>query len=306
MTPHELHVLPDSTHTAAQNMAHDFLLLNRYPDVNALRIRHYGWIRPAFTFGMSQTYNYALSEVPDPSAEICRRPTGGGVVNHLEDWTYSLVIPASHPLARSQPSESYRSIHECIACSMQEQGMDVILNFASPEHAAPSVCFEKPEVYDIVLRNLPTKVAGALKNAQKRAICYKAPSGDLLCQISTGPIFTTTLSSRFPDSLVQKPALDPGLIGTCRRKNSSSSVSSRKNGTRDVDLAASSVPFQSQLNNAWPVSSLPRKCEISVNQWQEPIQQMNGFRRTNARSPPSGNFVSISHPQNGDIIGHGS
>ena len=166
MTPQELHVLPDSTQTAAQNMAHDFLLLNRYPDVNALRIRHYDWIRPAFTFGMSQTYNYALSEVSDSSAEICRRPTGGGVVNHLEDWTYSLVIPASHPLARSQPSESYRSVHDCIVSSMHEQGVEVILNFASPEHTAPSVCFEKPEVYDIVLRNLPTKVAGA---AQKRS-----------------------------------------------------------------------------------------------------------------------------------------
>ncbi len=166
MTTHELHVLPDSSHTAAQNMAHDFLLLNRYPEVDALRIRHYDWIRPAFTFGMSQTYNYALSEITVPGAEICRRPTGGGVVNHLEDWTYALVIPASHSLARSQPSDSYRAVHECIISSMEAQGADVILNFASPENATPSVCFEKSEVYDIVLTNLPTKVAGA---AQKRS-----------------------------------------------------------------------------------------------------------------------------------------
>lgn len=162
----ELHVLPDASHTAAQNMAHDFLLLNRYEPVDALRIRHYNWIRPAYTFGMSQSYTYACSEISDPSAEICRRPTGGGVVNHLEDWTYSLVIPASHVLARSQPADSYRSIHECIVAAMEVQGAKVLLNLASPDKKTPSVCFEKSEVYDIVLNNRPIKVAGA---AQKRS-----------------------------------------------------------------------------------------------------------------------------------------
>lgn len=165
---HQLHVLPDSTHTAAQNMAYDFLILNRYPDAKSLRLRHYGWIRPAFTFGMSQAYEYALSEIPDRSVEICRRPTGGGVVNHLDDWTYSLIIPPNHPLARSQPSDSYRSIHECIASAMESQGADVILNFATPEKSIPSVCFTKPEVYDIVLRDHPTKVAGAAQKRTKR------------------------------------------------------------------------------------------------------------------------------------------
>jgi len=163
---YQLHVLPDSTHSAAQNMAYDFLILNRYPEAEALRLRHYEWIRPAYTFGMSQPHKYALSEIPDRSVEICRRPTGGGVVNHLEDWTYSLVIPSSHPLARTQPSDSYRSVHECIISAMESQNADVILNFASPEESSPSVCFTKPEVYDIVLRNHPTKVAGA---AQKRS-----------------------------------------------------------------------------------------------------------------------------------------
>ena len=163
---HALHVIPDACHTAAQNMAHDFLLLNRYQPADALRIRHYEWVRPSFTFGLSQGYGYVQSEVPDPGVDICRRPTGGGVVNHLEDWTYSLVIPNSHPLGRGQPVDTYKIIHECMTAAMSVQGCDVILNLAAPENNTPGVCFNKPEIYDVVLRNFPTKVAGA---AQKRS-----------------------------------------------------------------------------------------------------------------------------------------
>lgn len=146
-------------------MAYDFLMLQRYQPAEAIRFRHYGWTRPAFTFGLSQTYSYVSSEVPDMEADICRRPTGGGVVNHLDDWTYALVIPASHPLSRGQPIETYRAVHQCIVDAMSRQGMEVELNLTPPEEAGPSICFNKAELYDVVLKNFPSKVAGA---AQKR------------------------------------------------------------------------------------------------------------------------------------------
>ncbi len=163
---HQLHVIPDTPGTAAQNMAYDFLLLNRYQPTDALRIRHYDWIRPAYTFGMSQSYSYVRSEIHDEYAEICRRPTGGGVVSHVEDWTYSLVIPTAHPLGRCSPLDTYKAVHECIITAMQTQGVNVILNLSAPESAIPGVCFNKSEVYDVVLHNLHSKVAGA---AQKRS-----------------------------------------------------------------------------------------------------------------------------------------
>ncbi len=163
--PHSLQLLPDSTGTAAENMAIDFLLLNNYSTPDALRFRHYEWARPAYTFGLSQAYSYALSEIPDKKADICRRPTGGGVVSHLEDWTYSLVIPFEHGLARAEPAETYRAVHQQIVDALAAQGANAVLNTDAPDISAPSVCFEKSEVHDVVLRNLPSKVAGA---AQKR------------------------------------------------------------------------------------------------------------------------------------------
>lgn len=164
-------------------MATDFLMLQRYQPVEAVRFRHYEWARPAYSFGMSQRFAYIQSEVQDESCELCRRPTGGGLVSHLEDWTYALVIPATHPASRGDPLESYRNVHAAIAAAITRQGNEVILNLNLPTDPTPGVCFNKAELYDVVLKGMTTKVAGA---AQKRT-----KSGILM----QGSIWKSTLGS---------------------------------------------------------------------------------------------------------------
>lgn len=162
---HSFHVLPDLTATAAQNMAYDFLMLQRYQPSDAIRFRHYDWTREAYTFGLSQNFSYVASEVPSMSADIVRRPTGGGVVDHTNDWTYCLIIPAAHPMAKGQPIDTYRDVHQALVNAMDQQELRTELNLQSPGEKSPSVCFNKAEVYDVVLQGLPSKLAGA---AQKR------------------------------------------------------------------------------------------------------------------------------------------
>ena len=59
----KLHWLPNRAAVAAENMATDFLLLRRYPEV-AVRFRHYDWHRPAFTFGYSQKIEFVRGQLP--------------------------------------------------------------------------------------------------------------------------------------------------------------------------------------------------------------------------------------------------
>ena len=95
----EFHLLPTRTGAAAENMALDFLLLQRYPDPAAFRFRHYEWRGPAFTFGFGQKIAWVRAQLaPEGSVDLCRRPTGGGMVDHRRDWTYALVIPREHDL----------------------------------------------------------------------------------------------------------------------------------------------------------------------------------------------------------------
>jgi lipoate-protein ligase A len=78
-----LEVLPQRTGGAAENMATDFMLLQRYPREKVARYRHYDWRSPAFTFGYSQKIAFVRSQLPAGEAlDLCRRPTGGGVVDH--------------------------------------------------------------------------------------------------------------------------------------------------------------------------------------------------------------------------------
>ncbi|MFT3783499.1 MAG: lipoate--protein ligase family protein [Nibricoccus sp.] len=171
----QLDLLPTRHGSAAENMAIDFLLLQAYPTPN-VRFRHYGWHRPAFTFGYGQTLEFVRSQLPaEENVEICRRPTGGGVVDHRNDWTYCLVIPAEHVLCEARATESYRLVHTCIRDAFISLGEHAELNEATNEAAAagPGVCFTKAEVHDVVKPQTRAKIAGAAQKRSKRGMLFQ-------------------------------------------------------------------------------------------------------------------------------------
>lgn len=175
-----LHLLPDRSGSAAENMALDFLLLQRYPQA-AARFRHYGWHRPAGTFGYSQKIAFVRSQLPtaDSALELCRRPTGGGIVDHREDWTYTLVIPRGHPLEELRAADSYRAVHEALAGALQLQGVAAAakLTCEPPTEgatcAASGVCFQRAELYDVVLEPTGEKIAGAAQKRNKHGLLFQ-------------------------------------------------------------------------------------------------------------------------------------
>src|SRR5690606_2012830 len=120
VTPPPLEILPSRTAGAAENMAIDFLLLQRHPRPTAPRFRHYGWRSPAFTFGYGQKIAFVREQLPPGEVfDLCRRPTGGGVVDHRDDWTYALVLPRGHPLEELRATSSYRAVHEALAGALR-------------------------------------------------------------------------------------------------------------------------------------------------------------------------------------------
>jgi lipoate-protein ligase A len=179
-----LHLLPTRTAGAAENMALDFLLLQRYPQAAAARFRHYEWRRPAFTFGYSQKIEFVRSTIegsspnsgtPEPgSYDLCRRPTGGGLVDHRQDWTYALVIPRGHDLETGRASESYRAVHACIAETLQAQGVEARLQRSDEAGGeAVGVCFQRAEIHDVVHAGTGEKIAGAAQKRNKRGLLFQ-------------------------------------------------------------------------------------------------------------------------------------
>jgi lipoyl(octanoyl) transferase len=175
-----LEVLPERSGGAAENMATDFMLLQRYPGEGAARYRHYGWRSPSFTFGYSQKISFVRGQLPPGgSLDLCRRPTGGGVVDHRDDWTYSLVIPRGHPFEEARASRSYRAIHEALAGALRAAGVPVVLKAVpdpSPgaEPGGPAgICFERAEIFDVVHEGTGAKVAGGAQKRNKRGLLFQ-------------------------------------------------------------------------------------------------------------------------------------
>lgn len=171
----KLHTLPFRTDSAAANMALDFLLLQRYPAA-AVRFRHYGWQRPAFTFGYSQKIEFVRAQLPaGESFDLCRRPTGGGIVDHRDDWTYTLVIPRGHPLEELRATQSYRAVHEALAAALRRQGIAAVAKVVADEDedSKAGVCFARAELYDVVREGTGEKIAGAAQKRNKHGLLFQ-------------------------------------------------------------------------------------------------------------------------------------
>lgn len=143
------------------NMALDEALLESSAQIGHPVLRFYSWTEPAATFGYSQKYaDVARMTLLRP---LVRRTTGGGLVPHDADWTYSLVFPPQHEWHRLKAAESYHRLHSWIGRAFTRLNVPATLAPTSQKEI-PGQCFAGAEKSDLLWRG--RKIAGA---AQRRA-----------------------------------------------------------------------------------------------------------------------------------------
>lgn len=204
--PNRFLSLPDRTLAPAYNMAEDLLMLESFPEPTAIRFRHYGWDCPCHTFGYSQKIDYVYSHV-ECTEKVVRRPTGGGIVDHRNDWTFALVIPRSHPFSQIRASKSYYYIHKILAETLQKLDFPVVLTGNStekPDHLVrekkgPGICFSQPEIYDVIHAKTYQKIAGAAQKRNRHGLLFQ---GSIL-KSATGPIDWDHFGSAFIHRLAE-------------------------------------------------------------------------------------------------------
>ena len=156
-----LQVLDPEPHGAALNMALDEALLRT---ACAPLLRIYLWERPAASFGYFGAWQEAARAWP--GRELVRRWTGGGIVPHGEDVTYTLIIPRGHPFYACSPRESYRSIHAAIASAI---GAGSLAPSAAPKIS--EACFENAAQHDVLLAG--RKIAGAAQRRTRLGLLHQ-------------------------------------------------------------------------------------------------------------------------------------
>jgi lipoate-protein ligase A len=155
-------ILDSGPGLAPFNMAWDEALLESSGSLGTPVLRLYGWTEPAATFGYSQSH----AEIARATRlrPLIRRPTGGGLVPHDADWTYSIIVPPRHAWYSLRAEQSYERAHRWVQASFSRLGIETQL--APDRRKEPSgQCFTGYEKGDVLWHG--RKIAGAAQRRNK-------------------------------------------------------------------------------------------------------------------------------------------
>jgi len=150
-------------------MALDESLLDWSRETGVAAIRFYAWDHPARTVGYFTPRN-AFDFVSED--DVVRRFTGGGLVEHGDDLTFALAVPAGEALAFASAEERYRGIHEALAAALIGAGMAVI-PVAPDRETSPGPCFAHPVPWDLIHPFSGLKIAGGAQRRSRGAFLHQ-------------------------------------------------------------------------------------------------------------------------------------
>lgn len=155
-------VIINSQNLAKVNMCKDEALIKNFNESSSPILRIYHWSK-SITIGISQDIK-EYSYLNDFSKDIAKRVTGGGVLFHGHDLSYSLVLPSSY-FKDYKIKESYEKICYFLINFYKKLGLDA--NYAKDIEdvnlSKNEFCQVGFEAYDILINK--DKIGG---NAQRR------------------------------------------------------------------------------------------------------------------------------------------
>jgi lipoyl(octanoyl) transferase len=182
-------------HSAAMNMAIDEAVLET---AAVPTIRFYRWRSSALSFG----YFGKFSDVAIYAAErdLVRRWTGGGIVLHGHDLTYSIVIPASDPAFAESSLAIYEKIHRALAealngsCGRAELVGSARCADQTPQRGVPTNnCFANPVRADVMMDG--RKIAGAAQRRTHRGLLQQGSIQGITIKTDLAQKFAQALST---------------------------------------------------------------------------------------------------------------
>ena len=161
-------VIKNGKNSAKINMSIDDALLSSFKENDKPILRVYDWTK-SLTVGISQdilNYNTLYNEY---KSDCAKRITGGGVLFHGHDLSYSLIIPC-YLLGELNIKKSYEKICSFILTFYKNLGLDA--KFAKDDEnvklSKSEYCQVGFEAYDILING--KKIGGNAQRRTKKAI----------------------------------------------------------------------------------------------------------------------------------------
>lgn len=144
--------------------------------VPALRV--YFWSVPAYSVGYFQSVAETVDrfDCREKDRSVVRRLSGGGLVEHGQDLTFSLVCKTPNVFLPAQAKESYLKINEAVRVGLKPVAPR--LDYAdckkvpSGRATRRSVCFEAPSCCDLMLGS--AKVVGASQRRKDGVLLHQS------------------------------------------------------------------------------------------------------------------------------------
>jgi lipoate-protein ligase A len=169
VAPSAIRLLMDPPAAGPWNMAVDEALLEA-ADHGQCTLRFYQWDQPALSFGYFQSYEDRRRHEASRSCAAVRRASGGGAILHDREVTYSLAVPARHPLAADRLG-LYRAVHVALIEALTDWGIHAALCSPPPRASLakePFLCFQRRAAGDVLLSE--AKIAGSAQRRRRGAV----------------------------------------------------------------------------------------------------------------------------------------
>ena len=191
----------------ARNMAIDEALLR---EVREPVLRLYEWDVPAVSLGYFQPATLAPAGRP-----FVRRYTGGGLVDHAHDLTYTVVLPRAHPWMELSAPASYAQVHRGVRAVLAAAGIESELTPTASELES-AACFQKPVKFDLVAGTGPAaqKLSGAAQRRTREGMLHQ---GSILLP---DPSANEAVRAAFPKAFAASLGLHltPGELTSAERE----------------------------------------------------------------------------------------
>jgi len=142
----------------------------------------YEWDSPSLTHGyfVDPSLHLNKDNLHKYNLKIAKRPTGGGIIFHVSDFAFSILIPSSHPHFSLNTLENYAYINRLVAKAISpllnelEPLRPIELLIKEKECNFPqcsSFCMAKPTQYDLIVNG--KKVGGAAQRKTKAGFLHQ-------------------------------------------------------------------------------------------------------------------------------------
>ncbi|MBS0653380.1 MAG: hypothetical protein JSR39_07635 [Verrucomicrobia bacterium] len=172
-------ILDTGIRSAAENMQIDAELLEGAWDKTRPILHLYDWEGDCATYGyfVDPGKYLNLDGVKKRNLNLARRPTGGGIVFHVWDMAFSVVVPSCRPEFSLNTLDNYGFVNRAVLGAVKEfirEHSDLTLipeDFAAMDLQCQHFCMAKPTKYDLVLEG--KKIAGAAQRKTKGGFLHQ-------------------------------------------------------------------------------------------------------------------------------------